>query len=142
MAESGFQAKNCPGRPIAAPRAARRRILLFSRPGVAYNADTPAPLSLTAEGRRNLDIAPVLQAKCPHCHNVLRIPSDWLDKPMRCKFCNNTFQARAKAGAAQPVNGTATSVQAKPTGVTTAPAVPRKAVGDPFSFDEDDDAQA
>lgn len=38
----------------------------------------------------------VVQASCPHCQNVLRIPADWLDKPMRCKFCRNTFEARSK----------------------------------------------
>ena len=37
-----------------------------------------------------------VQAKCPHCRNVLRIPSEWLNKSMRCKHCKNTFQAKAK----------------------------------------------
>src|SRR4051812_24761908 len=40
----------------------------------------------------------VVQAKCPHCKNILRIPADWLDKPMRCKHCHQTFQARMKPG--------------------------------------------
>ncbi|MEI7686465.1 MAG: hypothetical protein WCL32_15710, partial [Planctomycetota bacterium] len=38
----------------------------------------------------------IVQAKCPHCGNVLRIPADWLERPMRCKHCKNTFQAKAK----------------------------------------------
>jgi hypothetical protein len=47
----------------------------------------------------------VVQATCPHCRNVLRIPADWLDKPMRCKFCKNTFEARARVGDA-PLSAT------------------------------------
>src|SRR5438128_2681323 len=54
----------------------------------------------------------VIQAKCPHCSNVLRIPADWLDKAMRCKFCKNTFQAKAKDPA--PANGYAKVPVAKP----------------------------
>jgi hypothetical protein len=38
----------------------------------------------------------VVQATCPHCKNVLRIPAEWLDKPMRCKFCRNIFEARPR----------------------------------------------
>jgi hypothetical protein len=38
----------------------------------------------------------VVQARCPHCQQVLRIPADWLDKPMRCKLCRNTFEARPR----------------------------------------------
>jgi hypothetical protein len=38
----------------------------------------------------------VVQANCPHCQNILRIPAEWLDQPMRCKFCKNTFEARAR----------------------------------------------
>jgi hypothetical protein len=38
----------------------------------------------------------VVQARCPHCQSVLRIPADWLDKPMRCKFCTNIFAARPR----------------------------------------------
>jgi hypothetical protein len=38
----------------------------------------------------------IVQARCPHCKRQLRIPADWLEKPMRCKFCKNTFQAKPK----------------------------------------------
>jgi hypothetical protein len=39
----------------------------------------------------------VVQARCPHCQQVLRIPADWLDKPMRCKLCRKTFEARPRS---------------------------------------------
>src|SRR5207248_2494828 len=38
----------------------------------------------------------IVQARCPHCQNTLRIPADWLEKPMRCKHCKKTFQAKAR----------------------------------------------
>ncbi len=38
----------------------------------------------------------IVQARCPHCNNQLRIPAEWLEKPMRCKHCKNTFQAKSK----------------------------------------------
>src|SRR5262245_66358500 len=41
----------------------------------------------------------VVQARCPHCRNLLRIPAEWLDRPMRCKHCRQVFQARDKAPA-------------------------------------------
>ncbi len=37
-------------------------------------------------------MAAVVQAKCPHCHKVLRIPSAWLNRQMRCKHCGQTIQ--------------------------------------------------
>ncbi len=39
---------------------------------------------------------PIVQAKCPGCQQLLRIPADWLQQPMRCKHCGTMFQARAK----------------------------------------------
>ena len=39
----------------------------------------------------------IVQANCPHCNNVLRIPAEWVGQAMRCKFCQNTFEARAKS---------------------------------------------
>jgi hypothetical protein len=44
----------------------------------------------------------VVQARCPHCKNVLRIPANWVAQPMRCKFCSNIFQARSSAPPATP----------------------------------------
>jgi hypothetical protein len=42
-------------------------------------------------------MAEVVLITCPHCGNNLRIPSSWAEKPMRCKFCKQVFQARRKA---------------------------------------------
>jgi phage FluMu protein Com len=39
-------------------------------------------------------MAAVVQAKCPQCQKVLRIPADWLKQTMRCKHCGQTFQPR------------------------------------------------
>ena len=46
-------------------------------------------------------MADVVQLKCPHCQNTLRVPADWVDRPVRCKHCQQVFQARPKP-AAQP----------------------------------------
>src|SRR5687767_14821869 len=87
----------------------------------------------------------VVQAKCPHCDNVLRIPAEWLSKPMRCKHCQKTFQAKAKSepalakpvGAKQPV-----PVGQPATAVQTAPAAPppKAPSTDPFGFDDEPSA--
>ena len=89
----------------------------------------------------------VVQAKCPHCQNVLRVPAEWLGKTMRCKYCQNTFAAAGKVSAAalpaKPVNGDPAKAKAavpvaKGTNGTPAPAAPRRPAGDPFAFDDDD----
>src|SRR5438094_6646101 len=41
-------------------------------------------------------MSPIVQAKCPGCHQLLRIPADWLQQPMRCKHCGVTFRAQPK----------------------------------------------
>ncbi len=38
----------------------------------------------------------VVQARCPHCKNSLRIPAEWLGRSMKCKHCQNVFQAKTK----------------------------------------------
>src|SRR5947207_2280833 len=88
----------------------------------------------------------VVQARCPHCRNLLRIPAAWVSQPMRCKHCGQVFQARDKP---LPPERQATAVTTAPpappraaaAAVTAAPPPPRPA-GDPFSFDDpaDDDA--
>lgn len=62
----------------------------------------------------------VVQAKCPYCKNLLRIPALWIEQPMRCKHCRQAFQARKRATAA-PV---AVAVRAAPI-----------ASSNPFAFD-------
>ena len=37
-----------------------------------------------------------VQATCPGCQRVLRIPADWLGRTMRCKFCGNVMLAQRK----------------------------------------------
>ena len=60
--------------------------------------------------------AQVVQATCPGCKAVLRIPADWLHKPIRCKNCGTTMQTRGPATATPPPQ-----VAAKP------PVLPAKA---------------
>ncbi len=44
----------------------------------------------------------VVQAMCPGCRQVLRIPSDWLGKPIRCKHCGTALQTKQLAQAPSP----------------------------------------
>jgi hypothetical protein len=67
-------------------------------------------------------MAQVVQGKCPHCKNSLRIPAEWVYKSMRCKFCKKAFQAKKPAEAATL-------------------AAPRRS-DDPFGFDDDGPAIA
>lgn len=83
-----------------------------------------------------------VQAQCPGCRAVLRIPDDWLDKPIRCKHCNLVIQLRQKnasmpAGSsvkpAHAAERTAASAQTQtparnaPQGTSRAGAQPRPA---------------
>ncbi len=94
----------------------------------------------------------VVQAICPGCRQVLRIPAEWLGQAFKCKHCGTIIQARQKApeaveavspaaprpvakAVAQPV---ATPV-ARPAAVTAAPRPAAKSAApsaDPFSFDD------
>ena len=66
-----------------------------------------------------------VQARCPHCRNVLRIPAEWLDKAMRCKQCKKTFQAKAKASDNIPIAAPALKANAAvPIGQPAKPASP------------------
>jgi Caspase domain len=38
-----------------------------------------------------------VQAKCPHCQQMLRIPAAWLNLPMKCKHCQQIFQTRPRS---------------------------------------------
>jgi hypothetical protein len=40
----------------------------------------------------------VVQAKCPNCGKLLRIPADWVNQAMRCKHCGQPFQAKQALG--------------------------------------------
>ena len=41
----------------------------------------------------------VIQAKCPGCQRVLRIPANLLGESMRCKQCGKVFQIRSSSSA-------------------------------------------
>src|SRR4051812_44678070 len=88
----------------------------------------------------------VVQARCPHCQNVLRIPADWLDKPMRCKFCQNIFEARPRASdtplppnalSATPIARVAAPVARAVAPTAVAPGLP--AASDLLAFGSDGD---
>src|SRR5262245_34344105 len=88
----------------------------------------------------------VVQAKCPFCENVLRIPADWLAQPMRCKFCKQVIQAKPASSLATAVTaGAAHAAVAPPPEAATAvapSAAPRRSSGDPFSFDDEPEPAA
>jgi hypothetical protein len=87
----------------------------------------------------------VVQAICPGCQRVLRIPANWLGQAFKCKHCGTIIQARAKAPdpapaapparpVALPVGRTAPKPVSRPAAVTTKPA--RSSPADPFAFDD------
>jgi hypothetical protein len=39
-------------------------------------------------------MAEMVQAQCPGCKRQLRLSTDWLQQPVRCKHCNMIFRAR------------------------------------------------
>src|SRR4051812_32483753 len=41
-----------------------------------------------------------IKVRCPGCRNLLRIPADWLDRPIQCKHCSKRFRAQPKGIAA------------------------------------------
>jgi hypothetical protein len=86
----------------------------------------------------------VVQATCPHCHQILRIPAEWLDKAMRCKFCRQVFEARPRNGqaplpataiSAAPVARPATPVARAATAITATPPAAASLV---FGHDDTD----
>jgi hypothetical protein len=108
-------------------------------------------------------MAQVVQAKCPFCKIVLRIPTQWLSQPMRCKHCQQIFQAQqkpAKSKPAYPVSKpaapppglpplsaavTSQPPKAIPMGASAPVAAPFSAPpmtassGNPFAFDDPSD---
>jgi hypothetical protein len=91
----------------------------------------------------------VVQAQCPHCGNVLRIPEEWLSRSMRCKFCKKAFQARSKNSVSASANASASAPPpvakagipipvGRPANLVqhAAPTLSRPGPGGPFSFPE------
>jgi hypothetical protein len=76
-----------------------------------------------------------VQARCPQCKLVLRIPAEWVYQPMRCKHCGQVFQARQPPPAApppapaRPAAAPAPPAPVKP--AAPAPAVPVKPAAAP-----------
>jgi hypothetical protein len=75
----------------------------------------------------------VVQATCPGCKNVLRIPADWLHQSVRCKHCGLVLQAQQAGNATAPpvipartpppAPGKVPSATARPTAPPPAPRV-------------------
>lgn len=72
----------------------------------------------------------VVQAKCPGCRQVLRVPVDWIGQSLRCKHCGRILSARPKAATPAPsptparANGTAPVASAPPPTAQSGPADP------------------
>jgi hypothetical protein len=80
----------------------------------------------------------VIQASCPKCRSKLRIPADWIGRPMRCKLCREIFLSRPRESIQlQPV-GASSPTPLPPTAVSAA-LLPKPVQGDAFSFDDDVD---
>src|SRR5262249_48692882 len=79
-------------------------------------------------------VSATVQATCPGCKHVLRIPAEWLGQAFKCKHCGMVIQARPKAAAPKP----AAVPGARRAGAPPRPAKP--SAGDPFSFEDGDDA--
>jgi hypothetical protein len=90
---------------------------------------------------------PVIQAKCPHCQSVLRMPPSWLGQIMRCKHCGQLFQTKARMpGVAPapprpaapapgiPMGLPANAVKAAPAAAPPLTRAPVAAPADPFAF--------
>ncbi|MFO0964735.1 MAG: caspase family protein [Gemmataceae bacterium] len=56
----------------------------------------------------------VVQARCPHCRRILRVPAAWLNQVMRCTFCKRTFQTLTRGPAAAPPPPVPASLKATP----------------------------
>src|SRR6516165_7063099 len=83
----------------------------------------------------------VVQASCPKCRNVLRIPADWIGRPMRCKLCREIFLSRPRQSVQiQPVApvGFSAPTPLPPTAVSVAP-MPNAVAAPSFAFDNDVD---
>ncbi len=73
-------------------------------------------------------MAAVVQVQCPHCRQALRVPADWVGRTLRCKHCQNGFQARAGVAASSP-KGAASGTAPHP-GVAAGPP-PQAQLPDP-----------
>src|SRR6516162_8672582 len=63
--------------------------------------------SVSVAGPRGAEsclMSSVTKVRCPGCRNLLRIPTDWLARPIRCKHCAKSFRpgAEERAGVDNP----------------------------------------
>ena len=60
--------------------------------------------------RQGVSMPEVVEATCPYCKKLVRIPVEWIHQPMRCKHCRQVFQAKqppaSASSAASPVRRT------------------------------------
>ncbi|MFO0841377.1 MAG: hypothetical protein U0797_03115 [Gemmataceae bacterium] len=79
----------------------------------------------------------VVQAACPGCKSVLRIPSGWIGQPIRCKNCNTVLKAKPPA-APSPGLGRVVAPASPEPAVVPQPALIATPAGlsSPFAFDE------
>lgn len=76
-------------------------------------------------------MAQVVQAACPGCRQVLRIPHEWVEQPMKCKHCGLVFRARTKAAAPPPAPQPVRPAAARPAVAPAAPVAPFADLTDP-----------
>jgi hypothetical protein len=86
-------------------------------------------------------MAQLIQAQCPRCKNVLRMPAEWLDQPMRCKHCGQVFQPRIRSSKAVPPPAPPAPLRALTRPGSPAAAVPVASPaghppGSPFAFND------
>jgi hypothetical protein len=68
----------------------------------------------------------VVQARCPGCQKILRIPADWSQATLRCKNCGTVIKTKPKSAAAQ-TNGAGDVTLAAPPPKTAAAPTPQPA---------------
>lgn len=83
----------------------------------------------------------VVQSTCPKCKRVLRIPAAWVSQAMKCKHCQQLFQAKVRTPAAvsapTPLPGQAPLTLAPAVETAPNPFAPAAAgPSDPFGFDD------
>src|SRR5262245_37700174 len=67
----------------------------------------------------------ILQARCPGCQKVLRLPAEWVSATVRCKHCSLVVRVKSKAATGTSEgNGVHKNGEAEPTAITAAPPVP------------------
>src|SRR5262249_39514820 len=69
-------------------------------------------------------MAPIVQAECPGCKKVLRIPAEWMHQVIRCKHCGMVASARPTV-AITPISPASSTHSPSPASVTSVvPSAP------------------